>query len=99
MRRFGAMDEGSTSQDTPAGWEALLSGEWRQATAAFEAALADGDTSGQVRDGLGRARWWLSDIPGAIASWEDAYTTYRRSRADEAAAHVALLLSREHAHA
>jgi DNA-binding CsgD family transcriptional regulator len=93
-----AMDE-VTSGATEAGWEALRAGEWHQAQAAFEAALADDDTSGETRDGLARARWWLSDIPGAIASWEDAYTTYRRSQADEAAARVAVLLSREHAQA
>src|SRR5436309_14389850 len=93
------MDEVATSQGTAAGWEALRAGEWHQAKAAFEAALADDDASGEARDGLARARWWLSDITGAIASWEDAYTTYRRSHADELAAHVAVLLSREHAEA
>ena len=93
------MDEVTTSEGTAAGWEAFRAGEWHQAKAAFEAALADGDTSGEARDGLARARWWLSDIPGAIGSWEDAYTTYRRSHADEEAAHVAVLLSREHAEA
>ena len=35
--------------------------------------------------------------PGAIEAWERAYATYRRGGQDEPAAHVAVLLSREHA--
>ena len=48
-------------------------------------------------DGLAQARWWLSDISGAIEAWERAYSSYRRDGDDERAAHVALLLAREHA--
>ena len=56
-----------------------------------------GNETALAFDGLARARWWLSDIPGAIEAWERAYTAYRRAGQDEPAAHVAVLLSREHA--
>src|SRR2546428_2638783 len=93
------MDNVATSRGTSAGWKALRAGEWDQAKTAFEAALAGGDTSAEARDGLARARWWLSDIPGAIEAWEGAYTTYRRDGLDEQAAREAVFLSREHAEA
>ena len=48
-------------------------------------------------DGLAQARWWMSDVSGAVDAWERAYTTCRREGLDEPAAHVAVLLSREHA--
>ena len=48
-------------------------------------------------DGLAQARWWSSDISGAVEAWERAYSAYRRDGEDERAAHVALLLAREHA--
>src|SRR6266511_3596684 len=80
------------------GWEALHAADWGGARAAFEAELAGRETAAGL-DGLARALWWLSDIPGAIEAWEGAYTAYRRDGSDEPAAHVALLLSREHAEA
>jgi DNA-binding CsgD family transcriptional regulator len=78
------------------GWEALRAAEWSDARAAFEADLATVETASAL-DGLARARWWMSDIAGAVEAWERAYTACRRDGQDEAAAHVALLLSREHA--
>ena len=62
----------------------------------MEAELAHQETASAL-DGLARARWWLSDIPGAIEAWERALAAYRRADLDEPAAHVAVLLSREHA--
>jgi hypothetical protein len=90
---IGAMAGSATS---PTGWDALRAAEWAAARAAFEADLAGKETAAGL-DGLARARWWLSDLPGAIEAWERAYATYRRGGQDEPAAHVAVLLSREHA--
>jgi len=84
------------SATPPSGWDALRAAQWEAARAALEAELAHQETAA-VLDGLARARWWLSDIPGAIEAWERAYTAYRRAGLDEPAAHVAVLLSREHA--
>jgi hypothetical protein len=78
------------------GWDALRAAQWAAARAAFEADLAGSETAAAL-DGLARARWWLSDVRGAIEAWERAYTAYRRGGLDEPAAHVAVLLSREHA--
>ena len=51
------------------GWEALHAADWGGARAAFEAELAGRETAAGL-DGLARALWWLSDIPGAIEAWE-----------------------------
>lgn len=93
-----AMADPATPQRTSAGWTALRAAEWEQARAAFEAELATKETA-ETLDGLARARWWLSDISGAIEAWEGAYRAHRRDGVDEPAAHVAVLLSREHAEA
>lgn len=85
---IGAMAGSATSQT---GWDALRAAEWAAARAAFEADLAGKETAAGL-DGLARARWWLSDLPGAIEAWERAYATYRREGQDEPAAHVAVLL-------
>jgi DNA-binding CsgD family transcriptional regulator len=79
-----------------AGWVALGAADWDGARVAFESELVAAETAAAL-DGLARARWWLSDVPGAIEAWERAYTAYRRDGMDEAAAHVAVLLAREHA--
>lgn len=57
------------------------------------AAAGDGP---EALEDLARARWWLSDIPGAVEAWEGAYAGYQRAGSHEDAAHIALLLSREH---
>jgi DNA-binding CsgD family transcriptional regulator len=77
------------------GWESLRAGEWEQAKAAFEAALAERETPAAL-DGLARSRWWLSDVAGAVEAWERAYTAYRRDGEDDAAARAALYLAKEH---
>jgi hypothetical protein len=91
-----AMAGSATPQTSSTGWGALRAANWEEARAAFEAELAGQETAAAL-DGLARARWWLSDIPGAVEAWERAYTAYRRAGLDEPAAHVAVLLSREHA--
>ena len=80
---------------TVKGWDALKAGSWEEARAAFESLAAGGDSPAAF-DGLGQARWWLSDVAGAIAAWERAYTGYRHQGADAAAARVAIFLWTEH---
>jgi DNA-binding CsgD family transcriptional regulator len=96
MIRF--MAHVTTPEQAPSGWEALRAAEWERARTVFETELAGGETP-EALDGLAQARWWLSDIEGAVEAWEGAYTGYRRNGSDERAAHVAVLLSREHAEA
>jgi len=93
---IGAMAGSATPSSASSGWDALRAADWVAARAAFEAELADKETAVAL-DGLAWARWWLSDILGAIEAWERAYTAFRRAGLDEPAAHVAVLLSREHA--
>ena len=87
-----------TPQSSPSGWDALGSADWELARTSFEAELASNETA-EALDGLARARWWLSDISGAVDAWDSAFTKYRRAGLDEPAAHVAVLLSREHGEA
>ena len=93
---IGAMAATATSPAPSTGWDALRAAEWKEARAAFESELAAVETA-SVLDGLARARWWMSDISGAVEAWERAYTACRRDGQDEAAAHLAVLLAREHA--
>jgi DNA-binding CsgD family transcriptional regulator len=78
------------------GDDALLSGEWERARAAFEAVLREEDLPVAL-DGLGRALWWLRDTSGAIAYRERAYAAFRRDGELARAARLALWLSREYA--
>ena len=91
----GTLSEQKETRGPPTGWDALRAADWNGARAAFEVELASGETAAGL-DGLARALWWLSDIPGAIQAWEGAYRAYRRDGSDEQAAHVAVMLSREH---
>src|SRR5262245_13315942 len=93
---IGSMDEPAATRSSSGGWEALRAAAWGDARAAFEADLATAETAEGLA-GLAQARWWLSDVPGAIDAWERAYTSWRRSGGDEQAAHIAVLLSREQA--
>src|SRR4029450_5816772 len=93
---IGAMGGSEISHGSSEGWYALRAADWKQARAAFEAEPASEEPAAAF-DGLARAVWWMSDITGAVAAWERAYASYRRDRRDEAAARVAVLLSREHA--
>jgi DNA-binding CsgD family transcriptional regulator len=93
---IGTMAGAATPPAPSAGWDALRAAEWKEARAAFESELAAVETASAL-DGLARARWWMSDVSGAVDAWERAYTACRRDGQDEAAAHLAVLLSREHA--
>jgi hypothetical protein len=63
-----------------AGWRALADGDWAAAAASFEGSVAGGSAAAADLDGLGRARWWEGDAPGAVEAWERAYAAYRRER-------------------
>ena len=78
------------------GHEALAAGEWDDARAAFEEALAVSD-SPEALDGLGRTLWWLRDERGAVVYRERAYAGFRRDGELARAARIALWLSREFA--
>ncbi len=76
---IGAMDDASADPRAPSiGWTALRAAEWKQARAAFEAELASAETAAGL-DGLAQARWWLSDVAGAVEAWQRAYTAFRRN--------------------
>src|ERR671910_1440808 len=78
------------------GYEALASGDWAAARAAFESAL-EADESPEVLDGLGRALWWLRESEHAVVYRERAYSGFRRDGELARAARIALWLSREYA--
>jgi DNA-binding NarL/FixJ family response regulator len=77
-------------------YEALASGDWEAARAAFESALRT-DESPEVLDGLGRALWWLRESEQAVVHRERAYSGFRRDGQLARAARIALWLSREYA--
>jgi DNA-binding CsgD family transcriptional regulator len=77
------------------GHEALASGKWDNARAAFHEAL-DLTDSPEALDGLGRALWWLRDERGAVVYRERAYAGFRRDGELARAARIALWLSREY---
>jgi DNA-binding CsgD family transcriptional regulator len=85
-----------TDVSTAEGYEALASGDWQRARAAFESAVSSGD-SPDALDGLGRALWWLRDAEGAVVNRERAYAGFRRDGELARAARIALWLSREYA--
>src|SRR5262245_55913131 len=76
------------------GHEALASGDWERARAAFQDALEATD-SAEALDGLGRALWWLRDARGAVVHRERAYAAFRRDGELARAARIALWLARE----
>jgi DNA-binding NarL/FixJ family response regulator len=78
------------------GYEALASGDWATARAAFEAALAVEEFP-EALDGLGRALWWLRDSEQAVVYRERAYSGFRRDGQLGRSARIALWLSREYA--
>lgn len=78
------------------GYEALSSGDWAAARAAFESVLLAGDDP-EALDGLGRALWWLRDSEQAVVYRERAYSGFRRDGQLARAARIALWLSREYA--
>jgi DNA-binding CsgD family transcriptional regulator len=79
-----------------AGYEALATGDWEGARAAFDAALVLGEAP-EALDGLGRALWWLREEREAVVYRERAYAGFRRDGDLARAARIALWLSREYA--
>jgi DNA-binding NarL/FixJ family response regulator len=90
------VDSSVTPPGSVTGWDALRRADWAVARTLFEDDLSKKETAASL-SGLAQSLWWMSNIAGAIEAWERAYTAYRREGADEAAAHVAVLLAREHA--
>lgn len=74
---------------------ALAAGEWEQARAGFERALADEPKPG-AEEGLARALWWLRDPEQGIAHMERAYAGFREAGNVSRAARAALWLAREY---
>jgi DNA-binding CsgD family transcriptional regulator len=76
------------------GEEALRTGDWEGARAAFVDALAVADDA-EAHDGLGRALWWLGDADGAIEHRERAFVLLKETDPVRAGM-VAIWLAREH---
>ncbi|HEU5278742.1 MAG TPA: response regulator transcription factor [Gaiellaceae bacterium] len=91
------MDTARATTGVADGYQALATGDWEGALAAFDAALdAGGDIDPDALDGRGRALWWLRDAEGAVASRERAYAGFRREGDLARAARLALWLGREY---
>jgi DNA-binding NarL/FixJ family response regulator len=84
--------EVTESDPLEAGHEALRRGEWEQARAHFEAALAEGETA-DVIEALAMAAWWLDDGQVVIESREHAYRLFREQGDNLAAARMATWLT------
>jgi len=78
-----------------AGDTALAVGDWPTAKAAYEVAVAEGD-SPEAHDGLGRALWWMEGSSSAIVERTRAYAGFQNAGNATSAAHVALWLSNEY---
>jgi LuxR family transcriptional regulator, maltose regulon positive regulatory protein len=74
------------------GREAAKRGDWKEARAAFEAALAGGQTAEAV-EGLALASTWLWEPEAALGGFERAYRLYRRGGDPQGAARAAMWLS------
>src|SRR6266511_4279450 len=90
------MGPAATEAGIAEGYEALASGNWAAARAAFEAALAREEFP-EALDGLGRALWWLRKSEQAVVYRERAYSGFRRDGQLARAARIAIWLSREYA--
>jgi DNA-binding NarL/FixJ family response regulator len=77
------------------GYEALASGDWEGARAAFATSLGAAE-SAEALDGLGRALWWLREERAAVVYRERAYAGFRRDGELARSARIALWLSREY---
>jgi ATP/maltotriose-dependent transcriptional regulator MalT len=75
-----------------AGHEALERGEWLDAVAAFEAALAERE-DGAALEGLATALWWLDDAEGTLGARERAFRHYRQAADTLGAGRVATSLA------
>ncbi len=70
---------------------ALTRGDWEDARAQFQAALAAGE-SAEALEGLGLAAWWLDDAAVTLDARERAYRAYREQGDARGAARVAIWL-------
>lgn len=91
---IGAVPTGSRDL-LEAGRAALARGDWVDARAHLEAALAEGD-SAQLRESLSWAAWWQSDADATIRSREAAYRLYRDGGDQIGAARMAGWLATDH---
>jgi ATP/maltotriose-dependent transcriptional regulator MalT len=73
------------------GGRALQAGRWAEARAAFDAALARGETA-EARFGLASALWWLGENAECVIQSQRAYALFRRSGDVEHAVQCALWL-------
>jgi DNA-binding CsgD family transcriptional regulator/tetratricopeptide (TPR) repeat protein len=89
------MDALPAEEHAAQGERALAAGDWETARNAFESAVR-ADPSAEALDGLGRTLWWLGDVDGAIERRERAYAVMRKRGDTDAAALIALWLSREY---
>src|SRR5215211_7676295 len=90
------MEAAAPEAGVAGGYEALASGDWETARAAFESAL-HAEELPDALDGIGRALWWLRDSERAVVYRERAYSGFRREGQLARAARIALWLSREYA--
>lgn len=84
--------QGVTGDLVAGGELALAAGRWADARAAFEAALAGGE-SPQACFGLSTALWWLGDSDGSVAWCTKAYAAFRREGDVEQAVRCAIWLA------
>jgi DNA-binding CsgD family transcriptional regulator len=77
------------------GKAALAAGDWAAARTAYETALHECDAPA-AHEGLARALWWIDGPARAISERIHAYSGYRHSGDDPAAAHVALWIAHEY---
>lgn len=73
-------------------YAALAEGRWREARAAFDLLLADGE-SADARFGLAVALWWLGENRACVAACARAYALFRQSREVEQAVRCAVWLA------
>jgi LuxR family maltose regulon positive regulatory protein len=78
-----------------AGRAALARGDWEQARASFDAALAV-DESAEAWEGRSWAAWWLDDVALCLDARERAYRTYRAGGDGRGAARTALWIGDDH---
>jgi tetratricopeptide (TPR) repeat protein len=81
----------TAAQAIAGGYAALEAGQWAQARAAFEAALAERETP-EALDGMGSVLWWLGETRSSVEHSERAYAGFRRSGDTVRAAMTALNL-------
>ena len=83
----GAVSDSSLA----AGYAALEAGRWAEARAAFESALAAGESPDACL-GLATALWWLGDNHASVAHASRAYALFRQAANVERAVQCAVWL-------